>query len=255
MYLYFYTFTLDAQYHELSLNDKVNNSELIIEGRVISKLPYQHNGRIYTAFKVEVNSIIKSRFDRLENTIRIVTYGGSLNGEFENHSHSLKLSVGMEGLFFLKNNLDIAPTNDYYFTTYGAEQGFIKYYLDENWDLKASGLFTTITNIDNYINQINQISGSSLTSSSRIVKNKSGATIKLDDIDFNLNGDVTISTSLKGHWSKDYNVEELVAKILFNSPTLVTANTYITSTPIVQSNYNWYSFYKPTRRDFRLRNH
>ncbi len=133
---------------EIPLSTQVQSSSQIIEGKVIAKTSFwdanHHN--IYTANTVEVFKIFKGQ--NLNDTINIITSGGTVGNSIEVVTPSLSLNVGDIGVFMLTNsNLEITnnnPLNSY--KTFAASQGFYKYNISSN---TAYNHFITSQNIAN----------------------------------------------------------------------------------------------------------
>lgn len=235
--------TLNAQYKQFTLQDKVEQSELILEGKVIGQYTYKKDGLIYTANHLEVCDIIYDRNLRESITeIFAITYGGQLDGEFTSWTHLLNLHENKEGIFFLRSNIAIIPDNppadSIYYEVYGQEQGFIAYSKDDSWDFAGNGLFTGIVDADEYISQINSISEQTSVTESCILDQKSGIVLKIDTIFFEQE-DIVIQTAIKGQWSKNYDLEKAKIQIQFSSATDLSSYNF-SVTPLnssLQTNY------------------
>jgi Secretion system C-terminal sorting domain len=219
----FFLFTLKAQYVEFPLEQRVTQSDLIVEAKVIDQFSYKKAGLIYTANKLEVCAVVfKKVAPTAENlsTVYVITYGGELNGEFNTWTHMLTLNKGMEGLFFLKSNFSILPeappSNSSFYDVYGQEQGFVTYAKDDNWGFSGNSLFEAFNNADDYIGKINNITEQDNVTKSCIVGNKSGIVLKLDTAIVG-QGNITFKSSIKGQWGKGYKLEKVKIQIEFNS--------------------------------------
>jgi hypothetical protein len=94
---------------EEQLKQSINHAEIIVEGKIIASESFSQNesSKIYTSYTIEISKIIKGNY--ANRTIEIVKRGGILNDRFEISDHSIALSKGTEGLFFLNplnNNLN-----------------------------------------------------------------------------------------------------------------------------------------------------
>lgn len=115
---------------EVSIEDQVNNSEAIVEGKVVDKTTFwDTNGEnIYTLNRIEVSKVFKGQSS---NYIELITEGGAIGLQAQHVSHSLRLQPGDLGIFMLaKNEVGLqrqtAPQSDT-FKSYSAIQGFYKY--------------------------------------------------------------------------------------------------------------------------------
>jgi hypothetical protein len=84
-----------AQLYEVSLDHKLQNSTLIIEGKVIKSEAFRgYDGHIYTAHDIQAFSILKGSLQDLQDQkITVITYGGILDDENETWTHLLTLSI------------------------------------------------------------------------------------------------------------------------------------------------------------------
>ena len=133
IYLFFYSQFSIAQcgLFEISLNQKVNESNFIIEGEVIHQQCYKSSraNKIFTLNTIKVNSILKGN---LPSQIYIVTAGGKLNNEMEYSAALLSLQVGQIGMFFLnKEGYETVLNINEVYMVYASAQGFYAYNLAE----------------------------------------------------------------------------------------------------------------------------
>lgn len=118
---------------EIPLKQQVENSSLIVEGKVISKTSFwdDNYNNIYTVNTVEVSKVFKG--EKLFS-VEVITLGGSVNGEAEFVSPSLKLYKGDVGLFMLYKNNTPSSTNNKSavkkYRPYSSSQGFYRYNLN-----------------------------------------------------------------------------------------------------------------------------
>ncbi|MFK7951094.1 MAG: T9SS type A sorting domain-containing protein [Saprospiraceae bacterium] len=122
--------TVTAQLYEASLDQKLQNSTLIIEGKVIKSEAFRgNNGHIYTAHDIQVFSILKGDLQDLQNQkATVITYSGTLDDENETWTHLLTLSKNEVGIFFLTaTNRPIPDENKAFYEVYSSSQGFLKY--------------------------------------------------------------------------------------------------------------------------------
>jgi hypothetical protein len=132
--------------YEISLNQKVNESNFIIEGEVIKQQCFKSTrvNKIYTLNTIKVYSVIKGI---LPQQIEIITAGGRVKNEMESASSLLQLHLGEIGLFFLnKETLENTIKNQELYNVYASSQGFLQYNLTEQI---VSDVFINYSNIDN----------------------------------------------------------------------------------------------------------
>src|SRR5690606_25920792 len=111
-------------------DNKVQNSDLIVEGRVTEQHSFwdpQHR-LIYTSNTVEVYKIFKGSLTG--STIEVLTVGGTVGLDHLEVSELLSLSKGDEGVFFCHPNkmqLRSPATNNLMMDVWSSAQGFYKY--------------------------------------------------------------------------------------------------------------------------------
>ena len=133
---------------EVSLSKKISTSNLLVEGKVISKQSFwdAEKEHIYTSHKIEVYKIFKGNLN--VSTIEILTKGGTVGLHAEKVHPSLQLQNKNVGLFFLKNNSvdtgQFAKGNATFIPSIGA-QSFYSYDLLAG---TASGIFQKYDNIE-----------------------------------------------------------------------------------------------------------
>lgn len=117
---------------EIPLKQQVENSSLIIEGKVISKKSFKNssNGLIYTANTVEVYKVFKGEAVAI---LEVITAGGTIGLSAQIVTPSLKLYNNDIGIFMLnESDIKLKSHNNSYrnqFLPYGSLQGFYKYNL------------------------------------------------------------------------------------------------------------------------------
>jgi len=115
---------------EISLKEQIDNSNLVVEGEVISKTSFWKNNLIYTSNTVQVYKVFKGA---PVSTIEVITLGGTVALEAMMVSSSLKLQTGTVGLFVLQNsevlNQTTGKSSIKSYQPYSAVQGCYKYNL------------------------------------------------------------------------------------------------------------------------------
>jgi hypothetical protein len=117
---------------EIPLGDQIENSEIVLEGKVIAKKSFwdvnRHN--IYTINTIEVLKVFKGESVA---RVEVVTIGGTVGTEALIVSPSLKLQHGDIGVFTLEKNrttLDAtSKSNNKKYKPYASLQSFYKYSL------------------------------------------------------------------------------------------------------------------------------
>jgi hypothetical protein len=118
-----------GQLYEVSFDEKIQKSTLIVEGRVVESRCYRADDEtIYTANKIKLTNLLKGDFR--EEYLTITTWGGELEGELQTWSHLLTLNKGEQGIFFLEpTRVPAIKDADYpaSFDVYAASQGFVQF--------------------------------------------------------------------------------------------------------------------------------
>jgi hypothetical protein len=109
--------------YELALEERVNRSLLVAEGRVISQSSFWNSGHthIYTSSTVEIYKVFKGSLQA--SVIDIITRGGVADQDMEIISGLLELKEGEEGIFMCVPFPEIPGK----YKVYGSSQGFLKY--------------------------------------------------------------------------------------------------------------------------------
>lgn len=120
---------------KVSLEKQIENSSLVVEGKVISKKSFwdAENKHIYTANTIEVYKVFKGE---PVATIEVITPGGTVGLFAERVTPSLNLYTDAVGVFTLyPSNVQMKASDKSgvkQFKPYGSSQGFYKYSLHEN---------------------------------------------------------------------------------------------------------------------------
>jgi hypothetical protein len=147
----------------VTLNTRVSNSPLIVEGQVTSKRSFwdDNHSNIYTASKVKVFKVFKGTVNT--EFIEIITPGGTVGLQKEVVHPSLELNKDEVGIFMLHENLISTKKNPNIplYKPYASVQGFVKYDLLKN---KASSAFDQFNNIEQLLySSITAITRESIT--------------------------------------------------------------------------------------------
>ncbi len=102
--IFFTESTAQCMLYPVSLQNRVNNSSLIIEGRVLAKKSFWNKEKnfIYTSNLIEISKVIKGtcKTDKLE----IITNGGEIDLTKIVTEPALQLSAEETGVFLLHSN-------------------------------------------------------------------------------------------------------------------------------------------------------
>lgn len=95
-----------SQVLPVELSQLVRNSEMVVEGEVIAKTSFQDpvTDAVLTRNTIKVMSVLGNSKANVGSTIEVITQGGELEDMAVTVSHSMQLSVGQVGMFFLVNN-------------------------------------------------------------------------------------------------------------------------------------------------------
>lgn len=129
--LLFYSSSIFSQaLYEVSLDEKVAHSSLIIEGTVVGKTSFWNAAHtlIFTSNKIKLHKLFKG--ETTETELELLTQGGSVGTDYLEVSDLADLSVGETGIFFCYPNvlgLRSPASNSVLWDIYSSAQGFIRY--------------------------------------------------------------------------------------------------------------------------------
>lgn len=133
--------------YEVPLDEQVNNSQLIVEGKVISTESFwdEDYKLIYTLNTIEVSKSFKGQSKPI---IEVVTLGGVVGDTGLSVTHHLELSKNETGVFLLNDsNVQLigSETDNPKYKVYSSAQGFYRY---DNVTNKVSNVFETYGDIE-----------------------------------------------------------------------------------------------------------
>lgn len=134
---------------ELSLQEKVSESVIIVEAEVVRSEPFwdKDRHRIYTRHFLQPRQFFKGSLQKA--SLCVITQGGQVEGDMQTVHPALTLKIGDRGIFFLSNiniqGIEVDPNHAAYLP-FGDAQGLIKY--DELQGL-GSDLFHVFPEIAN----------------------------------------------------------------------------------------------------------
>ncbi len=179
----------------VSLNSRVSNSSLIVEGTVINKRSFwnaEHN-YIYTSNLLEVYKVFKG--SAVSYQLEVITEGGQIDLFKQTVEPSLQLNVGQTGMFVLNPSSQASQFKKSIYSVYADAQGFIKY--DQN-SSSATDMFNTYPSVENDLYEfVQQATGTAA---------------------------VVLQPNIKGSAQKP-NSSNSIAAITGISPTTITAGT------------------------------
>ncbi|MBL0174996.1 MAG: matrixin family metalloprotease [Ignavibacteria bacterium] len=123
-----------AQLVEVPLQDRVKNSTLIVEGRVVDQFSFWNPQRtlIYTSNLVTLFKVFRGSVTHTE--IEVITEGGTVDDFAQHLTETLSLSVGQTGMFFLEatavQTSGRAVNSGVRAQVYASMQGFVQYEQD-----------------------------------------------------------------------------------------------------------------------------
>lgn len=113
-----------GQLYEVPFHQKVDKSDIIVEGKVVNQNQILIEGVPYTLNIIEVEKVLKG-FSISLNEINVLTFGGNLNGVIIFSPHTITIRKGDKGIFFLSTHRGPSSEFDYY-SVYAEKQGFYR---------------------------------------------------------------------------------------------------------------------------------
>lgn len=164
------SFNLFSQHHNhnfITLNDRIEEATLIIEGEVIDKESFfdADKREIYTVNTIKIYKQFKGNYEA--DKFYIVTLGGEFGDYVEYVTHSFQLDEHDNGIFFLKDNYINQYLTDIeeekLFSIHNLENGFLRL----NEKRKIENIFEQHLNVERDIFQKIETK----TGTQRIIKN------------------------------------------------------------------------------------
>ncbi len=164
---------LSAQLQAVPLEQRVENSSMVFEGKVLRKSSFWDTDRrhIYTSNLVSVYKVFKGELSN--SIVEVITIGGIVGNQMEKVSYGLDLQEGTIGVFTcIPNNTKLATSSkNLRLRPYAEIQGFIRYDLANG---TARDVFRVYKNVSGEIYPVLQ----KLTNSNYKVMNKADFKIK-----------------------------------------------------------------------------
>lgn len=125
---------LKGQTQKNSIQFRTENSDVVIEGKVVKCLPFWNDDhtQIFTSNLIEVSKVFKGKSLNV-GTIEIITLGGVVEERFSIVSHQRTFKPGMEGIFFCKSNQKLPSRQQFpeaSFLLSFTETGFVQYFFE-----------------------------------------------------------------------------------------------------------------------------
>lgn len=137
--------------YEVALEEKVANSTLIAEGRVVRQQSFWNDRHtlIFTTNTIVVSKVFKGQLS--QDTIEVLTTGGTVGNDVIHASDLLELETGQVGIFFCHPNtlnLKAPGSKRALHDVYASSQGFYAY------DLAMSSASAPFVRYDNIVTQL-----------------------------------------------------------------------------------------------------
>lgn len=146
---------LSAQYIPLSLDYKMENSPLIIEGKVTAQKCFvDDKDEIYTENVIEISKVHKGEFS--EKYLSVITMGGKIGERTVFWTHLLDLSQSEYGVFFLTTSNRPKPEDSHYqvYEVFSGSQGFYHFQRKDNGVHRASATLDTYNSVSEFYQAI-----------------------------------------------------------------------------------------------------
>ncbi len=212
----------------LSLNQKVTNSHIIIEGRIVESAVFKTETDIYTEYTIHPYKVFKGG-DILDGDLIIKQLGGNYLNEILTVSYNPSFKKGDLGIFFLTQVGN-------HFKVYGAKQGFMDFNSSDNNTYyynqiikKTSQDYIILDNLD-VVSKTSRLKGQEVIDFSPKVlsagtnqlltiygsgfgKNRNGGYVSFFDADNGGNGLVDIKVKAAyNHWSDTMIIMNVFAR-------------------------------------------
>ncbi len=135
--------------YPISLTERVNQSSIIIEGKVVSQNSYWNSNHdfIYTSNVIDVYKVFKGNVTA--NQVEIITEGGIVGNTLIKAEPSLQFELDETGIFFGVPNTQTNSFSPFpitlQFEGYAANQSFIKYDLKSQEAIDAYAVYSDIS--------------------------------------------------------------------------------------------------------------
>lgn len=163
--LFTFCFNVNAQMHlmsEVSLDEQVRNSKMIVEGKVLSSKSMwnEDHTQIYSVSEIDVYKVFKGE---PLGTVEVVTLGGVVGFEAEIVHPSLTPHKNEVGVFILEEENELrfesSSNTSEKFKPYAGSQSFYKY---NRFDKLAANGFSIKNDINAFYNELKGLSGETI---------------------------------------------------------------------------------------------
>ncbi|MEI7735165.1 MAG: T9SS type A sorting domain-containing protein [Ferruginibacter sp.] len=149
--LFFKNIVVAQALYPVSIDEKIQQSSLIVEGQVVEQTPFWNAAHtmIFTSNKVKTYKVFKGAV--VINYIDVMTQGGTIDNIVMGATELLELEKGHVGIFFCYPNTIhlLSPVSGkLLFDVYSSSQGFFNYDLQKQ---SANAPFVRYTDIENQV--------------------------------------------------------------------------------------------------------
>ncbi|MFD2246865.1 IPT/TIG domain-containing protein [Pontibacter ruber] len=137
--------TEGCQMVPLPLEQRIKESEIIVEGEVLSQKAFwdDRHENIYTSHTIKVFKVFKGQVR--DEQIEVITEGGAIGLKKHVYSSALQLYRGQQGILFLNPEKQLkSPGKGLATRAYGSQQGFVTYDLEQS---AAADVFNTYSSV------------------------------------------------------------------------------------------------------------
>ncbi|MEN0048964.1 MAG: IPT/TIG domain-containing protein [Bacteroidota bacterium] len=146
--------SLSAQclFKEVSLKERIQHSDYIVEGKVVSKQSFWDDNyqNIYTSNTILLYKVFKGQIETAQ-TVELITRGGIVDQEMQIDHPSLQLNVEDIGIFLLNENTiknqQNAKSNVLYCISEYINQGYLKYDFEIGKAVDGHHVYDNVTTI------------------------------------------------------------------------------------------------------------
>ncbi|HEY0433048.1 MAG TPA: T9SS type A sorting domain-containing protein [Chitinophagaceae bacterium] len=216
--------------YEVSLDEKVQHSSLVLEGKVVANECFWNSSHsmLYTSSSVEIYKVFKGSPAR--DTIEIVTQGGQLDNVSIGTSDLARLQAGDIGTFFCylnSRNLRSPSTHALLYEIYSSSQGFLKY---SPVTLAANAPFVRMTSVTNALypqlqqrtgrafRSVKSFSVSSLRKSSQLARTQAVSITSFSPTTVNAGATLSPATNVLTITGSGFGSASGSAAVLFDDP-------------------------------------
>lgn len=140
-----------GQYSPITIEQKTEQSDLIVEGKVIGQRTFIGKGEeVYTENRLLISQVLKGELS--EQEISIVTWGGKYDTKVITWTHLPQLSINQYGVFFLNPSLISENGNstnqNRLFDIFSGNQGIYHLIFEEDGNISANSILEKYNHAD-----------------------------------------------------------------------------------------------------------